>query len=438
MEGALAGPQKWDLIIVGSGAGGLVLALELAKKGFRIAILDRQPHSVSLPRGEIIQPNGLGLLDRLGLLSTLLESDVYRNERVDFYQASGPLLCAVDYRVLPPPYAYSLILLPEVAQKLLLEKVAQVSNISFFWGATFRSLIYEGSRLSGLEAEWGGERTIFRAPVVVGGDGARSALREALRIPCRLHRYVDGYLTMVVDRPPGFEGESRYYLGRRALFGAFPVSKEKLYLFYMVPSHHLESLCRGRFDLFKESLLSFHPSLRSFLEGPLKEVSSWEETSYMPCFRVRCDRWVADGAALMGDAAHAMNPHVAQGRNTAMNDGVVLAEVLEGCFRKGDFSTKALSVYESRRRPPVEALQRLGDELTWLWNSGFPPLVWARDRIFRSIHRKQDLHDKILMTISGLKEHPFGLIDRWRALHLWGGLLNRSEETGQRISSPDP
>lgn len=60
----------------------------------------------------------------------------------------------------------------------------------------------------------------------------------------------------------------------------------------------------------------------------------------MPCFRVRCRRWVTDGAALIGDAAHAMNPHVAQGRNTAMEDGIVLAEVLEECFRKGDFRRK--------------------------------------------------------------------------------------------------
>lgn len=422
------GPQKWDLIIVGSGAGGLVLALELAKKGFQIAILDRQPRPVALPRGEIIQPNGLGLLDRLGFLPDLLAADVYRNERVDFYQASGPLLCTVDYRVLPPPHPYSLILLPHVIQKILSERIAQIPNISFFWGTPFRGLIEEGAKPAGVEVERNGERTALRAPIVVGGDGTRSAIRAALRIRCRLHQYKDGYLTMVVDRPAGFEGESRYYLGRRAIFGAFPVSKEKLYLFYMVPSDRLEQVRERPFDLFKEDLLSFHPSVRSLLEGPLKGVSSWKETAYMPCFRVRCERWVAAGAALIGDAAHAMNPHVAQGRNTAMEDGIVLAEVLEECFRKGDFSEKALSAYESRRRSSVDALQRLGDEMTWLWNSGLPPVVRARDRIFRSIHCKRDLHDKILMMIAGLKGSPFHLIDRWRALHLWGGLPNRSEE----------
>jgi 2-polyprenyl-6-methoxyphenol hydroxylase-like FAD-dependent oxidoreductase len=428
MGGALIGSRKWDLIIIGSGAGGLVLALELAKKGFRIAILDRQPRSVSLPRGEIIQPNGLRLLDRLGLLPALLASDVYRSEQVDFYQASGPLLCTVDYRVLPPPHSYALILLPKVAQDLLLKRIGEMSNISLFWGVTFRSLVYEGARLTGVEVECNGERTTLNAPMVVGGDGARSAIRTALQIGHRLHQYKDGYLTMVVRRPAGFNGESRYYVGHRAIFGAFPVSGEKLYLFYMVSSGDLDRVRESGFDHFKERILSFHPSICSLLEGPLKEVSSWKETAYMPCFRVRCERWVADGAALIGDAAHAMNPHVAQGRNTAMEDGIVLANVLEECFRKGDFSAEALSVYESRRRPSVEALQRLGDEMTFFWNSGLLPVTWARDRIFRSIHCKRDLHDKILMTIAGLNHPPFNLIDRWRALHLWGGLPNSPEE----------
>ncbi len=428
MEGTVVRPQKWDLIIVGSGAGGLVLALELAKKGLQIAILDRQPHPGSLPRGEIIQPNGLRLLDRFGLLPELLASDIYRNERVDFFQKKGPLLCTVDYRLLSAPYSYSLILLPKVAQDLLLKKIAQRSNVSLFWGTTFQGFVYEGTKRTGVEVDWNGEKTTLRAPVIVGGDGVRSAIRTALQIEHRLHQYKDGYLTMVVDRPPGFEGETRYYLGRRAIFGAFPVSKEKIYLFYMVPSGRLERLREGSFEQFKEKILSFHPTTRSVLDAPLKAVSSWKETSYMPCFRVRCRRWVTDGAALIGDAAHAMNPHVAQGRNTAMEDGIVLAEVLEECFQKGDFSAEALSHYESRRRPSVEALQRLGDELTWLWNSGFPPVTWARDRIFRSIHCKRDLHDKILMTIAGLKESPFHLTDRWRALHLWGGLPDGSEE----------
>jgi monooxygenase len=397
----------------------MVLALVLGRKGFRVTLLDRQPGPASFPRGEIIQPNGLRVLDQLGLLSELLRSDVYQSREVRFCQTEGRHLCTIDYRTLPDPYAYSLVLLPEVLQRLLLEKVAQCPQIEVLWGAAFHSLLWEKENVAGATIAYRGKERAFYAPLVVGADGVRSAVRDAFGLRSELHTYTDGYLTAVVDRPSGFGSELRYYLGKRTIFGAFPVSKEKLYFFYMVPTRRLEQVRALGIDCFKKNILTLNPDIRAFLEGSLKGLSSWEETSYMRCFRVRCDRWIVEGGALLGDAAHAMNPHVAQGRNSAMEDGMALAEVLESCFNKGDFSFQALRPYEIARRPYVETLQRLGDEMTWLWNTGWAPFVWARDRIFRTLHRHQELQTKMLTTVSGMKMQPFDFYDRWRALNLW-------------------
>src|SRR3569832_1004822 len=147
----------------------------------------------------------------------------------------------------------------------------------------------------------------------------------------------------------------------------------------------------------------------------------------MRWFRGRCRQWTVDGGALLGDAAHAMNPHVAQGRNAAMEDGMALAETLASCFQKGDFSREALAGYESARRSKVETLQRLGDEMTWLWNTGWPPLVWARDRIFRTLHHRKELQAKMLKSVAGVEMQPFDLYDRWQALRLWNGFLRTDE-----------
>ncbi|HLG22385.1 MAG TPA: NAD(P)/FAD-dependent oxidoreductase [Candidatus Manganitrophaceae bacterium] len=408
--------KQWDLVIVGGGTGGLVLALELAKKGYRIAILDRQPRSAAPPRGEILQPNGLKVLDRLGLLPDLLNGDTYRNHQVRFRQASGAPLCTVDYQRLPAPYSYSLILLPEAIQRLLFQKVAVSPDIEIFRGASFLSILREREDVAGVEAEQEGGRMTLRAPVVVGGDGVRSAVRGAFRIPFKLRLYRDGYLTAVIERPPGFQAESLYYLGKGTILGAFPVSREKLYLFYMIPAGDLDRYQGEGLDRLKEKILSMGPDIRALLEVPLKRLSSWKEISFMPCFKVRCGTWVVQGGALLGDAAHAMNPHVAQGRNSAMEDAMALAGALEESFRKGDFSRKSLLAYERSRRPPVDALQRIGDEMAWLWNSGFAPVVSLRNRVFRGVHAERELHDKMLWTVSGLKTAPFNLYDRWRAL----------------------
>ncbi|MDC4226008.1 MAG: FAD-dependent monooxygenase [Candidatus Manganitrophus sp.] len=178
----MVGPQKWDLIIVGSGAGGLVLALELAKKGLQIAILDRQSHPSSLPRGRLSSRTASVFSIDSAFFRNFSPSNIYQNERVDFFQTNGPLLCTIDYRLLPPPYSYSLILLPQVVQDLFLKKIDQTSNISLFWGTTFQGFVYEGTKRTGVEVESNGENTTLRAPVVVGGDGVRSAIRTALQI----------------------------------------------------------------------------------------------------------------------------------------------------------------------------------------------------------------------------------------------------------------
>ena len=61
-----------------------------------------------------------------------------------------------------------------------------------------------------------------------------------------------------------------------------------------------------------------------------QNLSDWSQTAYMPTGRVRTPTWVADGAVLIGDAAHAMNPHASQGRMQAMVDAMVLSDLLPG------------------------------------------------------------------------------------------------------------
>src|SRR6188474_1065435 len=75
-------------------------------------------------------------------------------------------------------------------------------------------------------------------------------------------------------------------------------------------------------------------------------LNDWNQTAYMPTGRVRTSRWVADGALLIGDAAHAMNPHASQGRMQAMVDAVVVADLIPGWLKNNDFSAGALRAFE--------------------------------------------------------------------------------------------
>jgi 2-polyprenyl-6-methoxyphenol hydroxylase-like FAD-dependent oxidoreductase len=271
-------------------------------------------------------------------------------------------------------------------------------------------LLLQDNRPAGIRAEKDGRLIELRAPVVIGSDGARSRVREAAGIRSRLHTYQEGYLTMVVPRPSGFADDARYYVGRGEILGLFPVSDRELYLFYMISADQREKIKQHGVETVTVAISTIDPTLT----GPLQSITAWDQVGYMPCMRVRAERWTADGIALIGDAAHAMNPHVAQGRNQAVEDAMALSEVIQDCFASGDFSQARLNCYEIKRRPDVERLQKMGDELTLLWNTALPPLTWFRDRIFEGMERHPEVRERVVRTISGLEIRSMGLLDRLR------------------------
>jgi len=399
-----------DVVIVGGGMGGLLLALILGRAGRTVTIVERQPKLQPISRGELLQPNGLRILDRFGLLDRLKTLPSYLAHRFDFHRIGGRKLCSVDYRTLPPPWNYTLITQPHHLLGLLLEQLEQTGRVRLLTGTDFEELLFQHNTIVGIRAVQNGQSIELRACLVIGSDGSYSKVRQATGIRSHLHMYREGYLTLVVPRPPGFSNDARYYVGRGQILGLFPVSDAELYLFYMIPAAARETMKqRG-----VESLTSAISTIDFTLAPSLQSVTSWDQVGYMPCMRVRSERWTVDGAALLGDAAHAMNPHVAQGRNQAMEDAVVLAEVIQDGFASGAYRGARLDRYELERRPPVERLQRMGNELTLLWNTALPPLAWFRDRIFEGMERHPEVRERVVKTISGLEIRPMGIFDRLR------------------------
>lgn len=390
--------------------GGLVLALALARMNRSVTLVERQTSLLPIARGELLQPNGLRILDRLGLSDRLKTLPAHRAHQFHFHRIGGKRLCTVDYRMLPPPWNYTLITQPHHLLQALLQELKQTGHVRLLTGADFKELIFQDNRAAGIRAVKDGRMFELRAPIVIGSDGARSRVREAAGIRARLHTYREGYLTMVVPRPAGYSEDARYYVGRGEILGLFPVSDRELYLFYMIPAGRQEAIRRQRVETFTAAISRIDPTLA----GPLQTVTAWDHVGFMPCLRVRAERWTGDGIALIGDAAHAMNPHVAQGRNQAVEDAVALAEVIQDCFASGEFPRSQLNRYEIKRRPVVEQLQNMGDELTLLWNTAFPPLAWFRDRIFEGMERHPEIRERVVKTISGLSVRPMGLFDRLR------------------------
>ncbi len=403
-------PAKFgtDVAIVGAGGGGAVLALMLAQRGIRSIVLERGGGPPAGLRGEILQPNGQIVLDQLGLLGKLPRDAVKAVRLFHFCRAGGERLCTVDYGDLPAPYNRALVTLPNVAHHAILKELEAANSAGFWYGAQFTGLHYNGGQVDGLEAERNGERIQIAAKLVVGADGAFSKVRQCLRIEADMHLYSEGYLIAILESPK-VETEARYFVGRRTILGLFPAAGRKVYLFYMIPAGSFDHIKAKGLEPLRQAWRAVAPSD----EDLFNSLVDWNQTAYMPTGRVKTRTWVLDGAALLGDAAHAMNPHASQGRMQAMVDAVTLADLIPSCLHANDWSAGRLKAYEHARRPQVEMLQRLADEQVMWWNTGNPVLAVLRDRVFRTLDRNARLRYRVLSTTAGLRTSPpFSLLDR--------------------------
>lgn len=406
--GEQAVTERTDVVVVGAGGGGAVLGLALAQKGLGTIVLEQASGPPGGLRGEILQPNGQQVLARLGLLDKLPSKAVRSVRYFHFCRAGGAHLCTVDYEMLPPPYNRAVVTLPNVAHHVILDTYEQAALGGLRHGTSFKGLRRDGSRVTGVWAEQQGKAVEIEATLVVGADGARSKVREALGIPGTLHLYEDGYLIGLVDQAEALE-ESLYFVGRGEILGVFPAADRKLYFFLMIPAGSYEAVKAKGLPALCETLTRIAPDLGQ----TFRNLTDWSQTAYMPTGRVRTPRWVADGALLIGDAAHAMNPHVSQGRMQAMMDAMTVADLAPEWLARGDMSAGTLAEFERRRRPQVTMLQRLADEQVVFWNTGNPVLMLLRDRVFRTLDRNRRLRYAVLEATAGLRaQPPFSVWDR--------------------------
>ncbi len=402
-------PQSVDVAVVGAGTAGLTAALVLGRAGLSVAVVEKQPEAAPVPRGEIIQPNGLAVLDRLNLLEAVKTLPVAETEKYRFCRIGKGELACFDYTELPCPHPTTLVLMPETIHRAQVAALAHHPNVSLHFAAPCTGLLFDRGRVGGITLRHDGNHHTIRARMVIGADGALSRVRRQLGVGDTVIRYDEGYLTGLVPRPEGFDRDGYYYLGKGEILGLFPVSDTVLYFFYLVPFDRLATIRDRPVHWLARRIGDIHPPVAE----AVAHLAEWRELNFFPCIKVMAHRWFAPGAALVGHAAHSVNPHVAQGRNMAMVDAERLATLVAGdLHRWGTVNTASLQAYERSRRPQATALQQLGDELVLFWNADHPVMTLLRDRAFRSLARHRTRRHRVMAEIAGLGHSPLSPWDR--------------------------
>lgn len=366
-----------DVAIVGGGMVGATLALLLVEQARispqRIAVLEPGPATAPAQGSPIglrvsaIAPLNRERLTRLGVWQRLDPLRIATIERM-----------AVWHESVPPDSPD--VLRFDAAESGAAELGAMVENAALQAALLAecgqRGIALRRDRLQALTVDAAGahlqlDHGSLRAELVVGADGAASAVRGLLQLPAATREY--GQRAIVATVRP-----TRLHLG--TAFQRF-LSTGPLALLPL-PGGQC-SIVWSATDERAGELLALSPAdfgaaLTAASAGVLGAIELTGERAAFPLRRLAADRYVAPRVALVGDAAHVIHPLAGQGVNQGLEDAAVLAaQLAQRPSRESVGALAALRRYERERRAGNALVGGLVDGLDRLFTGAGPVGSWA-------------------------------------------------------------
>jgi len=402
-----------DVVVVGAGIAALALAIELQKKGISTILLERQKGPEGIPRGLTFQPNGLAVLEKLEALGRAKEVGS-ASQILEVKSWEGEVLLEADYSLLEHPQNYLLTANATEIERLLVY-LAEKAGAKVLWGTTFQELTQSEGRANGVVYEADGVTDQIQASVVVGADGPQSRVRISLGSEVKTKKYPDSFLVGLVGPVPGLEGRARQYQSPGKMLGIMPSGPEATYLFHCVGPRSFDSVKKEGLGSFRTEVVQAAPEMADAFSG----VEAWTKMAYFTPSYIRVKRWVGNGIALLGDAAHSFHPHAGQGVNLALEDAVALAEVIDKCKVAGDFSQTSLLPYQKERQMRADVIGKHANYTVTYALSDNWLIKRLNKRALHKLNKDKKLQKKALEITAGIFEKKPGLI----TLAKIGGIL---------------
>ena len=337
-------PQTARYVIVGGGIGGPATALALAGAGLPVTLLERSAAPDGGGAGLALYPNGLAVLYGLGLRGPLTHAGhAARHGEVRAGRRA--------HRIPVPDYGHGLdhvLTLPRAAMHRVLHEAAAGAGIDVRFG--HEVLGVDPSGRVEVRAPDGGTYDI-NAGLVIGADGVGSAVRAAgafgaIRSPA------NGLVARALVPGDPFGGAATERWAAEGLALGAPMGDGRSYVALSASGGPLRrALAEGDLPTLRALAVRMLPEAGA----ALARVGEFGDLLITPVVTVTCERWHDGGTVLLGDAAHAMPPHLGQGANSALLDAYVLAEELT----RGQAQDAAVARYACRRRPAMARTQRM-------------------------------------------------------------------------------
>jgi len=336
------------IVVIGGGIGGLFVTKALLAKGFDVRTYEQASALSEVGAGVYLTPNGVRQLQRVGLGDAVAAAGALVGERSRYFREDGSEIAPVritDSTGWNATYG-----------------MHRADFISFLADSIPEGVVHLGMRAVSFTQDDTGAAVTFEdgttaeADLVIAADGIHSRLRP----------YVWEESTPVFSGTSVYRGlvprallkdwpadEWAMWLGPGKHFLTFPVRAGELVNFVgFVPAESLfkESwTAPGDPDQLRADFAGWDPRIEELLSH-VQHTFRWALYDRDPL-----PTWTKGRLTLLGDAAHAMLPHLGQGANQSVEDGAALATLLAAA--DADQVPQALAAYEDLRRARVAEVQ---------------------------------------------------------------------------------
>ncbi len=324
---------KTEIAVIGAGIGGMTFALAALRRGMRVRVYEQAPKITVVGGGISIAPNSLKVLHALGLKDSLEAVACYPKSGTIRDGNDGSVVASTSFEGYDEEYGAPYMQIHRADLHAALLNAAQEID---------PEVLSLGKSMTGLAMHHAGVEIAFadggqaHADVLVGADGLKSSVRSALfgERGARYTGVVAWRGTVNMDALPEDSRifDSNVWVGTNRTIVQHPVCSGTVMhvsgLAADQPWSEEGWTIRSSVDEAINAFAGFDPRVLTILGSiPPDQCFKWALHDRDPL-----PTWTKGRAVLLGDAAHAMLPFLAQGAAQAIEDAWVLAAALDGGF----------------------------------------------------------------------------------------------------------
>ncbi|GGZ18119.1 FAD-dependent monooxygenase [Streptomyces poonensis] len=376
-----------DVIVVGAGPTGLLLAGDLAAAGLRVTLVEKRPHKISnLSRAFAVHARSLEQLDARGLADELEA----KGRPADRARLFGQLTIRFD--ALPSRFRHVLVI-PQYEVEKVLERRAAEAGVRFRYETEVTGLRQSADTVTVDVKGPAGEPETLTAAYVVGADGHRSAVRDAVGLPFPGKSVIRSVLLADVrlDEAP------------EDLLTAHAVGDAFAFIAPFGDGYHRIVAWDRRRDVPDSEPVGLD-EVREVVRRALGRDYGMRDARWMSRFHSderQAPSYRVGRVFLAGDAAHVHSPAGGQGMNTGLQDAANLGWKLAAVLG-GHADPSLLDTYEAERHPVGRSVLRSSGGIVRMAMAKYPWTLAFRAALTAFLGRVGPARARVLGQISGI------------------------------------